>query len=173
LSTREEKLADGQQIERAPLRILFVCMGNICRSPTAEAVFRSLAQRTRPDLVVECDSAGTHSYHVGHPPDLRAQRVARTHGIDMSGQRARVLQGEDFDRFDRILVMDLQNHKAALALAPPNRGQRVRLLLDYAPQLGLREVPDPYYGGPADFERVFDLSEQAARGLLQSLASGH
>jgi protein-tyrosine phosphatase len=148
-------------------------MGNICRSPTAEAVFRSLAQRDWPDLAVEADSAGTHGYHAGHPPDERAQRVARAHGIDMSAHRARALRPQDFERFDRILVMDRQNQKAALALAPPGRRHCVGLLLDYAPQLAVREVPDPYYGGLADFERVFDLSEQAARGLLQSLASGH
>jgi protein-tyrosine phosphatase len=172
LSTAEETARNGQPLERAPLRVLFVCMGNICRSPMAEAVFRSMARRCWPDLAVEADSAGTHNYHAGHPPDERAQRVARAHGIDMSAQRARALQAEDFDRFDRILVMDLQNQKAALALAPPSRRHRVRLLLDYAPQLALREVPDPYYGELADFERVFELSEHAARGLLQSLASG-
>jgi protein-tyrosine phosphatase len=173
LSTRDVKLHNGPAPQRAPARILFVCMGNICRSPTAEAVFRSLAQRSWPDLPVEADSAGTHGYHVGHPPDARAQRVAREHGIDMSAQRARVLVEQDFDRFDRILVMDRRNQTAALALAPRGQRHRVRLLLDYAPQQALREVPDPYYGDLADFERVFDLSEQAARGLLQSLASGH
>jgi protein-tyrosine phosphatase len=172
LSTGEKNVRNGQPLERAPVRILFVCMGNICRSPTAEAVFRSLAQRHWPDLAVESDSAGTHGYHAGHPPDERAQRVARAHGIDMSAQRARALLAQDFDRFDRILVMDLKNQTAAVALAPPRLRHRVRLLLDYAPQLALREVPDPYYGELADFERVFDLSEQAARGLLQSLASG-
>jgi protein-tyrosine phosphatase len=169
LSSREENAHHGQQQERAPVRVLFVCMGNICRSPTAEAVFRSLAQRSRPYLAVEADSAGTHGYHIGRAPDERAQRVARAHGIDMSSQRARVLRVEDFDRFDHILVMDRENQKAALSLAPPGLRHRVRLLLDYAPQLALREVPDPYYGELADFERVFDLSEQAARGLLQSL----
>ena len=170
VSTREETARTGQGQDRAPVRVLFVCMGNICRSPMAEAQFRSLARRTWPDLAVEADSAGTHSYHVGHPPDERAQRVAYAHGIDMSAQRARRLLVEDFDRFDRILVMDLENLKAALALAPPRLRHRVRLLLDYAPQLALREIPDPYYGELADFERVFDLSEQAAQGLLQSLA---
>jgi protein-tyrosine phosphatase len=165
------------QRERAPLRVLFVCMGNICRSPIAEGVFRWLAPRLRPDLAVEADSAGTHGYHVGRPPDVRAQRVARAHGIDLSVLRARQLVAQDFERFDQILVMDRRNHDAAMALAPPRRRDRLALLLDYAPQLALREVPDPYYGGLSDFEQVFQLSEQAARGLLQSLAaptpSGH
>ena len=137
----------------------------------AEAVFRSLAQRLWPDLAVEADSAGTHGYHAGHAPDERAQRVARAHGIDMSALRARQLVAEDFDRFDPILVMDLQNHKAALALAPPGLRQRVRLLLDYAPHLAVREIPDPYCGELSDYERVFHLSEQAARALLQVLAA--
>ncbi len=155
----------------APVRVLFVCMGNICRSPMAEAVFRSLAQRTYPDLAVDADSAGTHGYHAGHPPDERAQRVARAHGIDLSALRARQLVVQDFVRFDHILVMDRQNRAAALALAPPELRHRVRLLLDYAPQLGLREIPDPYGGELSDFERTFHLSEQAARGLLQALAA--
>jgi protein-tyrosine phosphatase len=170
LSTREQKAPTGQRQQRAPVRVLFVCMGNICRSPMAEAVFRSLARRTWPDLAVEADSAGTHGYHAGRPPDERALRVARAHGIDMSAQRARQLLVEDFDRFDRILAMDLKNQQTALALAPASLRHRVRLLLEYAPQLGMREIPDPYYGELADFERVFELSQQAAQGLLQSLA---
>jgi len=153
----------------ALVRVLFVCMGNICRSPTAEAVFRSLAH-SRPQLKVEADSAGTHDYHVGHAPDERSQRVAAAHGIDMSALRARQLVVEDFDRFDLILAMDKKNYRAALALAPAARRDRVRLLLDYAPQLALREVADPYYGELADFERVFELSTLAARGLLLVLA---
>jgi protein-tyrosine phosphatase len=146
-------------------------MGNICRSPMAEAVFRSLARRDWPDLAVQADSAGTHGYHVGHAPDARAQRVARAHGIDMSALRARQLRVEDFERFEQILVMDLQNQQAALELAPPQLRHRLRLFLDYAPRLATREIPDPYYGELSDFERVFHLSEQAARGLLQTLAA--
>jgi protein-tyrosine phosphatase len=151
-------------------------MGNICRSPTAEAVFRSLAERTSPQLKIEADSAGTHGYHIGDPPDPRAQSVALAYGIDMSGLRARLLTREDFDRFEWILVMDRQNLDAALALSPPKRRNRVRLLLDYAPQQPMREVPDPYYGNTAHFEQVFQLSQQAAEGLLKFLrqyASDH
>jgi protein-tyrosine phosphatase len=156
----------------APVRVLFVCMGNICRSPMAEAVFRSLATRLAPQLAVEADSAGTHDYHIGHPPDERAQRIALQHGIDMSALRARRLLKQDFERFDWILVMDDANLEAAQRLAPPEHRQRVRRLLDYAPHLRLREVPDPYYGTLADFERVYQLTEQAARGLLQALSAG-
>ena len=151
------------------VRVLMVCMGNICRSPTAEAVLRSLAQRLAPDLALEVDSAGTHGYHVGQPPDSRAQDVARARGIDLSALRARQLVAQDFERFDWILVMDHDNHAAACRLAPPQHRRRVRLLLEFAPQCSLREVPDPYYGEVADFERVFDLADQAARGVLQAL----
>src|SRR6202050_344514 len=115
---------EPQQQAHRPVRILFVCMGNICRSPMAEAVFRSLAQRDWPDLAVEADSAGTHDYHVGHAPDARAQRVAAAHGIDMSALRARLLTAADFERFDWILVMDRQNLQAARLLAPKNRRDR-------------------------------------------------
>ena len=169
--TRQTPLRQARQPGAAPVRVLFVCMGNICRSPLAEAVFGSLARRHWPELAVEADSAGTHGYHVGHAPDERAQRVARAHGIDMSALRARALGAQDFDRFDLVLVMDLQNYEAARALAPPRLRHRVRLLLDYAPQLPSREIPDPYYGELPDFERVFELAEQAARGLLQALAA--
>jgi protein-tyrosine phosphatase len=144
-------------------------MGNICRSPTAEAVFRAVAAREAPMLEIEADSAGTHDYHIGDPPDPRTQRVAMSHGVDMSGLRARLLTSEDTERFDHILVMDRQNLRAARALASAQRRDRIQLLLDYAPQQPLREVPDPYYGSDADFELVFQLTQQAASGLLRSL----
>jgi protein-tyrosine phosphatase len=146
-------------------------MGNICRSPTAEGVFRALATREAPQLKVEADSAGTHDYHVGDPPDVRAQRVAAAHGVNISGIRARLLTIQDFDHFDRILVMDRQNREAVLAIAPPSRHVRVQLLLDYAPEQTLREVPDPYYGDRSNFELVFELTQQAAKGLLRSLTN--
>ena len=151
------------------VRILFVCMGNICRSPTAEAVFRSLAGRLAPELGLEIDSAGTHGYHVGHAPDERSQRVARAHGVELSGLRARQLTVADFDAFDLLLAMDRDNLEFARAMAPRGRRERVRLLLDFAPGQPLREVPDPYYGGLPDFERVYGLANEAARGLLEHL----
>jgi protein-tyrosine phosphatase len=153
-------------------RVLFICMGNICRSPTAEAVFRELVRREAPHSGIDADSAGTHDYHIGNPPDRRSIAAARRRGIDMSGLRARLLVPEDFERFDLLLVMDEQNLRDALALAPRASAQRVRLMLEYAPGLGMREVPDPYYGEPQDFERVLDLLEAAARGLLVTLTAG-
>jgi protein-tyrosine phosphatase len=151
------------------VRVLFVCAGNICRSPTAEALLRVLARDLAPELELEVDSAGIHGLHVGEAPDARSQAVARSHGVDMSRQRARQLVAADFDHFDWILVMDRSNHKAALAIAPPQHRRRVRLFMEFAPKQSHREIPDPYYGELADFERVFDLAEQAARGLLREL----
>jgi protein-tyrosine phosphatase len=144
-------------------------MGNICRSPTAEAVFRDYASRNAPDFPVEAESAGTHGYHIGSAPDIRAQQVAFRRGVDMSGLRARLLTVQDFTRFDYILAMDRQNLAAAQALAPAGASVRLQLLLDYLPSHGLREVPDPYYGELREFENVFDLTKQAAVGLLQAM----
>ena len=144
-------------------------MGNICRSPTAEAVFRRLVVAKAPDLPLRIDSAGTHGYHVGAPPDRRAQAAARRRGIDMSALRARRLVPEDFARFDYVLVMDEQNRADAIEIAPPAHAATLRLFLEYAPALGRLEVPDPYYGGETGFEEVLDLVEEASRGLLDEL----
>ncbi|HWG75607.1 MAG TPA: low molecular weight protein-tyrosine-phosphatase [Steroidobacteraceae bacterium] len=152
-----------------PLRILFVCAGNICRSPTAEALFRAQAQRYAPQLQVEVDSAGTLGFHIGEAPDDRAQRVARARGLDLSGLRARLLTAEDFESFDWIIVMDRRNRAAVRRLAPRKYRSRVRLLMEFAPHLGVAELPDPYCGEHSDFERAFDLAEQATRGLLRAL----
>lgn len=151
------------------MRILMLCMGNICRSPTAEGVLREIARIEAPELALEIDSAGTHDYHVGEPPDRRAIAAARRRGIDLSTLRARRLERADFERFDLLLAMDERNVADALAIAPRAGRERLRLLLDFAPETGVREVPDPYYGGTQDFERVLDLVEVAARGVLAHL----
>ena len=152
-------------------RVLFVCLGNICRSPTAEAVVRSLAARDAPGLAIEVDSAGTHGYHTGSPPDDRSIAAARRRGIDMSSLRARVVEPRDFERFDLLLAMDQPVYERLRRMAPRSHVERVRLFLHYAPQLGRGDVPDPYYGGPGGFEEVLDLVEEAARGLLAALGA--
>lgn len=153
------------------MRVLFVCLGNICRSPTAEAVFRQLLLRSQSGLEVEVDSAGIGDWHLGEPPDERAQAAARRRGVDMSGMRARQIVHEDFALFDLILAMDRQNLTELRRRAPAQYRERVKLFLEFAPELEMHDVPDPYYGGDAGFEEVLDLAEQAARGLLSHLAS--
>jgi protein-tyrosine phosphatase len=151
------------------MRILFVCMGNICRSPTAEGVFRDYLKRNAPDLDVEVDSAGTHDYHVGEPPDPRALRAAAGRGLDLSGLRARQVEPRDFERFDLILAMDGDNHAELVRRSPPGLRPRIRLLSEFASSPGRRDVPDPYYGGAHGFEEVLDLVEAAAAGLVEEV----
>lgn len=155
------------------MRILFVCMGNICRSPTAEGVFRQRLARHSSDLAtdpqIEVDSAGTHDYHLGEPPDARSVAAALRRGIDLSMLRARMVDAQDFESFDLILAMDEQNLRELQRRAPAHRHGRLRLMMDYAPDAGRRFVPDPYYGGAPGFEEVLDLLELAADGLLQDL----
>jgi protein-tyrosine phosphatase len=153
--------------------VLFVCMGNICRSPTAQGVFERLVEREGLEGEVHTDSAGTGSWHVGSPPDERAQESSRRRGIDLSRQRARQFEPKDFDRFDYIVVMDRENYRDVLSHASPENERKVRLFMDYAPEAGVSEVPDPYYGGPDGFERVLDLIEDAAEGLLAGIRAEH
>jgi protein-tyrosine phosphatase len=153
------------------VKILFVCLGNICRSPTAEAVARTIARRDGSSLSLAFDSAGTADYHIGDPPDARTQRAAQRRGYDLSELRARQVQGEDFERFDLLLAMDRSNLAALRALAPRARDERLHLFLEWAGETDLLEMPDPYYGGPEGFEQVLDLSERGARGLLRRLGS--
>jgi protein-tyrosine phosphatase len=156
-------------METTQTHILFVCLGNICRSPTAEAVFRTLAARDAPELNLRVDSAGTADYHVGSAPDRRALEAARRRGYDMSGRRARTVEPFDFERFDLILAMDRTNWSDLRHAAPPAARERVRLFLEYGPDTDVLDVPDPYYGGPNGFEEVLDLIEAASRGLLRHL----
>jgi protein-tyrosine phosphatase len=150
-------------------RVLFVCTGNICRSPTAEGVFRRLVADAGLDGLIAADSAGTHGYHVGEAPDPRSQAVARRRGYDLSRLRARRLARDDFQRFDLLLAMDREHHEILAGLAPPSAGHKVKLLMGFARGATHAEVPDPYYGGPEGFELVLDLVEDAAAGLLETL----
>lgn len=146
------------------MKLLFVCLGNICRSPTAEGVVRAIAAREFPGLAVEVDSAGTADYHVGEPPDRRSIAAARRRGYDIAGLRARQVTTTDFSNFDYVLAMDRANLGDLERIGARGRAH-VGLFLSFAPGLE-DEVPDPYYGGAADFERVLDLCEAGARALL-------
>lgn len=150
-------------------RLLFVCMGNICRSPTAEGVVRSHLDRAGLAAAVDIDSAGTHAYHVGKPPDVRAQKTAAGRGYDLSALRARQVAAADFERYDIILAMDDDNMANLRRECPPQHRHKLKLFLEYAQGFAEREVPDPYYGGEAGFQHVLDLIEDAARGLVDSL----
>jgi len=151
------------------IKVLFICMGNICRSPTAEGVFRNLVEKAGLQELIEIDSAGTHAYHVGEPPDARAQETALKRGFDLSSQQARRAVADDFLMFDYVVAMDQDNYHALYAICPEGMEDKIHLLMDYAPSFRTREVPDPYYGGPSGFEQVFDMVEEAAAGLLQAL----
>lgn len=151
------------------ISVLFVCMGNICRSPTAQGVFQQLVEQHDLSDRILIDSAGTHAYHVGNPPDPRAQAAAQRRGIDLSFQRARRVTPDDFSCFHFILAMDRDNLMELQEVAPHGHGSQLSLFLDYAPGLGYQEVPDPYYGGESGFERVLDLIQAASEGLLDRI----
>ncbi len=152
----------------ARIAVLFVCMGNICRSPTAEGVFKHLIDQAGLGDKVFVDSAGTHDYHVGSPPDRRAQATAQRRGYDLSSLRARKFDREDCRAFDYVLVMDRGNYNRARQTCGGS-AENVRLLMDFAPGRPEREVPDPYPGGAEGFEHVLDLIEEACRGLLEDV----
>jgi len=151
-------------------RVLFVCLGNICRSPTAEGVMRDIAAREFAGVPLYVDSAGTAEYHVGDPPDGRTVAAARRRGYELAHLRARRVAPADFENFDYILAMDRANLAELEQLGGGVIGGRLGLFLEFAPELKVDEVPDPYYGGVEDFERVLDLCEAGARGLLRRLA---
>ncbi|RLJ17862.1 phosphotyrosine protein phosphatase [bacterium endosymbiont of Escarpia laminata] len=153
----------------AAVKVLFVCMGNICRSPTAQGVFRALVEKEGLAHLIATDSAGTIDFHIGGKPDRRAQQTALNRDVDLSDLRARQAVPEDFEQFDYILAMDRSNYEDLMMLCPPGLEEKLHLFLDFAPHLEVREVPDPYYGGPAGFEKVFDLVEAASIGLLSRI----
>jgi len=153
----------------AMVKVLFVCLGNICRSPTADAVFNKMVTDAGLSDHILVDSAGTGSWHIGHPPDSRATEVAALRGYDLSSLRARQVGPEDFNQFDYILAMDAVNLSDMLAICPEHQWHKLSLFLAFAPELGETDVPDPYYGKDDGFNRVLDMVEAASAGLLTHL----
>lgn len=152
------------------IQILFVCMGNICRSPTAEGVMRKRIEDAGMQQRVGVDSAGTHGYHVGSPPDARSQAAAGKRGYDLKALRARQVVERDFEKFDLLLVMDLENLKLLQSMCPAQHQSKLRLLMSYALNSVPTVVPDPYHGGIGGFETVLDHVEDACDGLLRVLS---
>ncbi|MAJ86879.1 MAG: low molecular weight phosphotyrosine protein phosphatase [Cellvibrionales bacterium TMED148] len=155
--------------ERARISVLFVCLGNICRSPTAHGVFRNLLDKEHLGDMIYVDSAGTGDWHVGKNPDSRSCQTALDHGIDISFLRARLFENRDFDRFDYILVMDKQNLNDISRIKPQNYPGYLGLFLSFGSNSSIEEVPDPYYSGSDGFELVIDLVIDASKGLLEHI----
>ncbi|MBI2434629.1 MAG: low molecular weight phosphotyrosine protein phosphatase [Candidatus Hydrogenedentes bacterium] len=151
------------------VKILFVCLGNICRSPTAEGVFRHLLESRQWQHRVEVASAGTSGWHIGEAPDLRAQQEAWRRGIDLSGLRGRAVHGRDFEHYDYLIAMDGENLDAMQEVCPEAYLHKLYRFTDFAPELGVSDVPDPYYGGAHGFRDVFDIIEASAQGLLREV----
>jgi len=155
------------------VKVMFVCMGNICRSPTAHGVFRQLVldEGYADDIYIE--SSGTHAYHVGKPPDSRAQQTARQRSLDLSDLRGQRVRLSDFAEFDYILPMDQDNYDILLGSSPAEHHNKIRMFLSFAPSISTRDVPDPYYGGAGGFDQVFDMVEAGSRGLLDDIIKKH
>lgn len=153
----------------AKFSVLFVCLGNICRSPTAEGVFRQLVHAAGLSQQISVDSAGTAAFHIGKTPDHRSQAAASKRGYDLSRLKARQAISDDFHRFDYILAMDHHNMQHLHAIQPSDAKAQLKLFLDFAPEQPLREMPDPYYGGAKGFDLVLDLVEQGSHGLLAEI----
>lgn len=156
-----------------PVRVLFVCLGNICRSPTAHGLFLKQLDEAGLSGRVEVDSAGTGHWHIGKAPDARATQAAAARGVDLTSLRARLVSAEDFQTFDYVLAMDHSNLRDLQAMSPDGHKAHLRLFLDFARDSDTEEVPDPYYGGDQGFEQVLDLVQDASRGLLQHLRQQH
>ena len=159
--------------EKTPVKVLFVCMGNICRSPTAEALFRHAVENRGLSDHIQIESAGTDAWHVGEAPDERSQMEALKHGIDMSGQTARKVNARDYHHFDYILAMDDDNLARLVNECPDRHRPKVRLFTEFAPQLGEPIVPDPYYGSGDGFARVFRICQAGSEGLLNTIAEDY
>lgn len=155
------------------VRILFVCLGNICRSPAAEGVFSALVRKNALEQKIFTDSAGTGDWHVNHPPDPRMINAAQARGVDLTMLRGRQVRTSDFKEFDYLLAMDTQNLEGLHRIASANVAHKAQLFLSYAPQATAHEVPDPYYGGLEGFDHVLDLIEDAAHGLLSHVRLTH
>ena len=151
------------------VKVLFVCTGNICRSPTAHGVFRALVAREGLSAVIATDSAGTHGYHLGEPPDRRSSAAARARGVEIDDLRARQFKPADFTIFDLVLAMDRGHQRLLAGWGTPSQQGRLRLFMSFAPELGIEDVPDPYYGAGDGFERVLDLIEAGSSGLLHHI----
>ncbi len=148
-------------------KVLFVCMGNICRSPTAEGSFRSIVSKQELSDFFEIDSAGTHAYHIGNPPDSRSQQSARKYCVDLSNQRARQVHESDFYYYDYIIAMDMDNIEILKSISPTDSQSQIKLLLDYLPDASLQSVPDPYYEGK--FDEVFEMVYEACTSFLENI----
>lgn len=155
------------------VNVLFICLGNICRSPTAEGVFRQLVDAEALGDTVSMDSAGTAAFHIGEPPDPRSQAAALKRGVDISRQQARRVRVDDFEKFDYLLAMDNDNHRTLLSICPSGLEHKVHLMLNFADGMQEQSVPDPYYVGGDGFEVVLDMIENASKGLLEDIRTRH
>ncbi len=155
------------------VKVLMVCMGNICRSPLAHGRFQALVEEQGLADRIQIDSAGTHAYHVGKQPDPRSQDVALRNGLDLSSQRARQVSPDDFERFDYIIAMDRDNYAILQSHANEGNRHKLKMFLDYVPGVPEDEVPDPYYGGPDGFNHVYRLVDAASQGLLKAIRQQH
>lgn len=155
--------------DKQSVGVLFVCLGNICRSPSSEGVFRQCVEQASLDHAIHIDSAGTGNFHIGLPPDSRAIAAAAKRGINLTKLRARQVHHSDFLKFDYILAMDRQNYKDLVAMAPIGYRDRIAMFLDFAEQVNTREIPDPYYGGDQGFEQVLDMIKDACDGLINDI----
>ena len=155
------------------VKVLFVCMGNICRSPTAEGVFRHIVEESKLADKIHIDSAGVYAYHVGSPPDSRAQEAALKRNINLSTQKGRQVNKDDFNQFDYVIAMDHSNYSDLDEICPDEQKNNLRMFLEFSNKFDEQEVPDPYYGGAHGFEHVLDLVEDASRGLLKNIRNKH